>query len=248
MPTSKPRITITVTTELLSRIEAYQTATGAKNQTQAILSLLRQGFDAAGIPAVEPSTDLTADALSLARRYDALDARGQGAVRALLDYEKTAPSRTEPQRTQTIYGFDRSIIPEEEQVSFPIVGAIAAGYDREPIYDYTGDVQVYPKSFLRGRPQDEYFVLRVSGHSMEPEFHDGDSVLVLKTGTVEQGAVAVVGLGSGENATLKKVRFEEHEWLELIPLNPDYPVRRIEGTELSGLCIWGRAAALGREL
>ena len=45
MPTERPRVTITVTEEHLKEIEAYRYGNKMKNQTQAILSLVRSGLD-----------------------------------------------------------------------------------------------------------------------------------------------------------------------------------------------------------
>lgn len=45
MPTERPRVTITVTEEQLKEIEAYRFGKKMKNQTQAILSLVRAGLD-----------------------------------------------------------------------------------------------------------------------------------------------------------------------------------------------------------
>ena len=44
MPTDKPRVTITMTEDELKRIEAYRYGNKLKNQTQAILSLIKCGF------------------------------------------------------------------------------------------------------------------------------------------------------------------------------------------------------------
>ena len=45
MPTERPRVTITVTEEQLREIEEYRYGNKMKNQTQAILSLVRAGLD-----------------------------------------------------------------------------------------------------------------------------------------------------------------------------------------------------------
>lgn len=45
MPTERPRVTITVTEEQLKEIEEYRYGNKMKNQTQAILSLVRAGLD-----------------------------------------------------------------------------------------------------------------------------------------------------------------------------------------------------------
>ena len=54
MPTEKPRITITMTEDEFKRVEAYRFETRQKNQTQAILSLVRLGLE----DYIETSPDL----------------------------------------------------------------------------------------------------------------------------------------------------------------------------------------------
>lgn len=44
MPTDKPRVTITMTEDELKQIEDYRYGNKMKNQTQAILSLIKSGF------------------------------------------------------------------------------------------------------------------------------------------------------------------------------------------------------------
>ena len=139
-----------------------------------------------------------------------------------------------------------ALIAEDASVAFRVVGSIAAGYDHEPIYDYTDDIQIYPRSALRGRPKEDFFVLRVNGRSMEPMIYDGDSVLIQRCDAVDQGTVSVV-LYNGDEATLKKIRYTP-QWLEMIPVNPEFPVRRIEGHDMEFCRILGKAVSLSRSL
>ena len=44
MPTDKPRVTITMTSEQLQRVDNYRFENRLKNQTQAILSLIETGL------------------------------------------------------------------------------------------------------------------------------------------------------------------------------------------------------------
>ena len=115
-----------------------------------------------------------------------------------------------------------------EYVDFNIIGSIAAGYGALAAQDYTGEIESIPVSMLRGRSKDDYYVLRVKGDSMYPSFINGDRVLVNRCSSVDSGTVAVV-LYDGEEATLKKVVYEQGEdWMELVPINPEYKTKRIE--------------------
>lgn len=164
----------------------------------------------------------------------------------LADNSITTLEEVVPPSPSSISFSEGWVLEDEPSISFPIVGSIAAGYDHEPLYDYTGDTQSYPKSVLHGRPKEDFFVLRVSGRSMEPMFFDGDTVLVLRCEAVDQGTVSVV-LYNGDEASLKKVRYAPN-WLEMIPINPEFPVKRIEGADLEKCRIMGRAMSMSREL
>lgn len=132
-------------------------------------------------------------------------------------------------------------------VKFPVVGSIAAGYNCCAIEEYTGDYAYFPSSELTA-PAEEYFVLRVKGDSMYPKLLDGDLVLVRRKTNIESGKIAVV-LYNGEEATLKKVNYVYgQDWLELLPINPEYKAKRIEGAELEQCRVLGEVVKLQRDL
>lgn len=142
-----------------------------------------------------------------------------------------------------------SPIITDNYVTFPVLGDIAAGYDRIAVEDWEGDVIEIPQSQLKGRDQSEFFVLRVKGDSMYPTYHDGDKVLILKQTTLGfSGQVGAV-LYDDDNATLKKVEFVPGEdWLRLVPINANYPPKRIEGEELEHCRVIGIPRLLIREI
>lgn len=124
----------------------------------------------------------------------------------------------------------------EEYTPFPVIGEIAAGYEHPAIEDWEGEIVKIPDDYLRGRNKDEFFVLRVKGDSMYPEYQEGDKVLVLKQSTLNySGQVGVIMYGS-ENATLKKVEYVQGEdWVRLVPINPNHPPKMIKNQDLE-LC------------
>lgn len=131
-------------------------------------------------------------------------------------------------------------------LTYPIIGEVAAGFGSEAIEEETGDYEQIPVEWLRGRRQDEFFVLRVKGDSMYPSYMDGDRVLVLRTPTVESGTIAVV-LYDGQSATLKKVNYVQGEdWMELEPLNREYAPKRIEAADLEQCRVLGAVKRLIR--
>lgn len=71
------------------------------------------------------------------------------------------------------------------------------------------------------------FALELKGRSMEPEFHEGDRIIVDPAIHPQPGDF-VVAKNGGEEATFKKYRPRGigpsgREVFELVPLNPDYP-------------------------
>lgn len=137
----------------------------------------------------------------------------------------------------------------EDSVSFPVLGGVAAGYNRLALEDWTGDSIEIPRSYLHGRQPRDYFVLLVKGDSMYPDFQDGDHVLVLHQDTMDRsGQIGVVVYGD-ENGTLKRVEYAPGEdWMILRPINPQFPPITIRGEELEHCKVLGVAKMVIREL
>ena len=137
----------------------------------------------------------------------------------------------------------------EDTVPFPVIGGVAAGYDRIAYEDWTGDTIEVPRSYLHGRQPQEYFVLKVVGDSMYPDYRDGDHVLVLRQTTMDRsGQIGVVGYGD-DKGTLKRVEYVMGEnWMTLRPINPQFPPVTIKDEELTHCRIYGVAKMLIREI
>lgn len=126
----------------------------------------------------------------------------------------------------------------DDVIRFPVLGEVAAGFDRIAIEDWDGATVEIPRSALRGRPAEDYLTLRVCGDSMYPFYLDGDVVLVLRTPALERSGQVALVLYDGDNATLKKVEQLE-DGLRLVPINPTYPPRTITGADLEQCSILG---------
>lgn len=137
----------------------------------------------------------------------------------------------------------------DDVVTFPVLGEVAAGYDHVAYEDYTGDTISIPREYLSGRKESEHFVLRISGDSMYPMFHDGDLILVLRQSTMDgSGRIGVVCYDS-DKATLKRVDYVMGEdWMRLTPINPNYPPITIEGEDLERCRVIGVPRLLLRDL
>lgn len=137
----------------------------------------------------------------------------------------------------------------EDTVTFPIVTSVAAHYDSVSIDESaTGEHIEIPSAYLKGRKPEDFCAMRVRGDSMYPAFHDGDVVLVLKQSVLNHsGEIGVICYGDDE-MTIKRINYKDGEpWLELVPLNPNYPTKRIECVDLETCRIVGIPKLLIRE-
>lgn len=137
----------------------------------------------------------------------------------------------------------------DDVVTFPIIGEIAAGYNRIAGEDWSGDTVEVPISYLKGRPKSDYMVLKVHGDSMYPLYMDGDTVLILKQNTLGRSGDIGAIIYEDECATLKKIEFVHGEdWLRLVPLNPLYKPETIENEALEHCRVIGIPKLLIREI
>ena len=133
-------------------------------------------------------------------------------------------------------------------IVFEEIGTVCAGFDGAIDEIPTGRKIEIPASMISCGKKEDYFVLRVKGNSMYPRLLDGDTILCKRCESVDSGSFAVV-LYDGDEATIKKVNYVNGEnWLELIPINPEYPTKRIEGADLEQCRVLGLVVKLIRDL
>lgn len=136
-----------------------------------------------------------------------------------------------------------------ETVTFPVIGEIAAGYDNIALEDWSSETVEIPFSYLKGRKREDYFVLSVKGNSMYPKYINGDKVLILKQSTLNRSGDIGAIMYEDELATLKKVEYVKGEdWLRLIPINPEYEPKTIQGEDLEHCRVIGIPKLLIREI
>ncbi len=137
----------------------------------------------------------------------------------------------------------------EDYVTFPVIGDVAAGYDKIAVEDWSGDTVDIPTSYLRGRKVSDFFVLKVVGDSMYPLYMEGDKVLILRQTTLNHSGDIGAILYDDENVTLKKVEYVQGEnWLRMLPINPEYMPKTIEGEALEHCRVLGVPVLLIREI
>ncbi len=129
-----------------------------------------------------------------------------------------------------------SPMPDMDRV--PRIGRIACGDPitaEENIEDYDEVLKSWHADFT----------LVCCGNSMLPKIEDGDIVAIRAQPTVENGEIAAVRIG--DEATLKQV-FVHPNFIELRPLNSEYPSIIKSKDELADIQIEGKAVGLCRNL
>jgi repressor LexA len=108
-----------------------------------------------------------------------------------------------------------------ETLQLPLYGRIAAGTPIEALRDSSRSVDV-PAGMLASSA--EHYALEVDGDSMvEAGIHDGDTVIIQRSDTAENGSI-VVALVEGSEVTLKRLR-RKGDSIALEPANKNYETR-----------------------
>lgn len=110
------------------------------------------------------------------------------------------------------------IIQHKKGVKIPVLGRIPAGIPIEMVDDILSYEDI-SEQMLKGGKQ--YFALKVNGDSMYPDYHDGDTLIVLKQNNCENGDDAIVTVNF-DDATFKRV-YKNENGITLQPLNNKYP-------------------------
>lgn len=105
---------------------------------------------------------------------------------------------------------------EKDTVKVKVLGNVAAG---QPIYAVENIIDEEELSAEKARGG-EFFALRIRGNSMEPRMLEGDTVIVRRQSSVENGEIAIVLVGE-EEATCKKF-YRHSDGISLVSINPAY--------------------------
>ncbi|HTH97887.1 MAG TPA: transcriptional repressor LexA [Stellaceae bacterium] len=211
-----------------------------------LLILIQNKLNESGVP---PSFDEMKDALGLKsksgihRLITGLEERGfikrlPHRARALevirlpenlrgQDRASDAPPPRGPFSPTVIKGDFRGSLPGSsvaetaDALFLPLYGRIAAGTPIEALRDSSAQVGI-PASMLGGNG--EHYALEVAGDSMiDAGIHDGDTVIIQRCDTAENGAI-VVALVDDQEATLKRLR-RKGASIALEPANRTYETR-----------------------
>lgn len=124
-------------------------------------------------------------------------------------------------------------------VTIHYAGPVAAHFDATP--DDAYEQRTIPAQWIGRRRPEDFFLATVSGDSMYPQFQDGDEILCLRCSDMGiSGRIGIMLLGGGE-ATVKRIEYKTGEdWIDLVPINPEFKPRRIEGVDLEQCRVVGR--------
>lgn len=113
-----------------------------------------------------------------------------------------------------------SVAGNSDAVNLPLYGKIAAGTPIEALRNHTDTIGV-PAAILSGG---DHYALTIEGDSMiEAGILDGDTVIIRRCDTAENGAI-IVALVDNEEATLKRLR-RKGSAIALEPANRAYETR-----------------------
>lgn len=124
-------------------------------------------------------------------------------------------------------------------VTIHYAGPVAAHFNATP--DDAYEQRTIPAEWIGRRRPEDFFLATVSGDSMYPQFQDGDEILCLRCSDMGvSGRIGIMLLDGGE-ATVKRIEYKTGEdWIDLVPINPEFKPKRIKGVDLEQCRVVGR--------
>ena len=136
-----------------------------------------------------------------------------------------------------------TVLPDRKVFMRPVYSSVAAGFGAPAENVAVGYIPTYISNTLE---KDKYIWVNVTGDSMSPLIDDRSKILIRMQESVDNGQIAVV-LIDGEEAVVKKIQYGK-DWIELISVNPYYPPRRFEGSEVLRVRVVGLVKQIMKEL
>ena len=141
-----------------------------------------------------------------------------------------------------LLGWDGNVesVSLDDKMSIPVLGRVAAGYNKQAQQDKIGELQIDKKN-------GDYIGLVIRGDSMEPTMHENDIVIVQMDCEYKTGDY-VIAVNNGNDATCKRLQMYA-ESLMLIPSNTAYEpkVYSKEQVEEYAIKILGKVVELRRQ-
>ena len=119
---------------------------------------------------------------------------------------------------------------KSEPYKIPVVRRVAAGIPLDSIEEIIDWEELPAHMAMTGN----YFGLLIQGNSMEPDIHDGDTVIVREQPNAEDGDV-VVAIVNGNDGCCKKLKRYEDGSIALTSINPSYPPIYFNDSEIDNV-------------
>lgn len=208
------------------------------DELQGIVNRLKESIEKSGLSYVELER-ITKIAKSSIQRY------ASGSTKKIPIDAIQSIARAVGVSAAYIMGWESNVSPLPSNKIFmrPLYDSVAAGIGA--VADNT--ILTYIPTFIsNSMEKDMYIWVNVQGDSMSPLIDDGSKILIKKQESVDSGQIAVV-LIDGEEAVVKKIQYGK-DWIELISVNPYYPPRRFEGSEVLRVRVVGLVKQIMKEL
>lgn len=130
-------------------------------------------------------------------------------------------------RSDLIEERSSSATSQSRGVTINVYGRVAAGIPLEAVQDII-DTEEIPEELAK---TGEFFGLKIQGDSMEPDIHNGDTVIVRKQEDAESDEI-VIALVNGNDGVCKRLK-KYNDSIALISLNPNYEPMYFNQEEIS---------------
>lgn len=165
---------------------------------------------------------------------------------------KTYPRIDKIELMANYFGVSKADLVEEHTtqsassnaVTVKVLGRVAAGIPIEAITDIVDEEEISEELAKTG----DFFGLRIQGDSMEPDIHNGDTVIVRKQDDAESDEI-VIALVNGNDGVCKRLK-KYTDSIALVSLNPNYEPMYFNSEEVEEkpVRIVGRVVELRRKL
>lgn len=148
---------------------------------------------------------------------------------------RRAPAETPPVTPPPGYANVRPVTRSRRSV--PLLNLVQAGHPKEVVDDYApgaGMAELDVDADMAAELGPAAFALQIEGDSMEPEFMEGDRVIIDPDVKPRPGDYVVAKLEREQSATFKRYRSRGldaagQEMFELVALNPNYLPIQVNG-------------------
>lgn len=118
--------------------------------------------------------------------------------------------------SRELVGWDNNTTSIHKGIIIDVLGRVAAGIPLEAIEEIVDTEEITEDLARTG----EFFGLRIQGDSMEPDIHDGDTVIVRQQDDAETDEI-VIALVNGNDGVCKRLKKYQNS-IALVSLNAKY--------------------------